>query len=298
MPTEEVIDKVYLPYSRSEVAAHFLNAKHVDYFAASAKRYRAFKSRHSGELHGMGLTPDVKRGRQIEKDERFWTLTALKSIHDAGNWKETLARAFQEQRASADVSRLLGLIEDSGDLRLWFEVDMPSPESYRAALAAGMTRRHFIPYVLDASHGRTGLEGPTQVDALLADEKNGFAVLFEAKVLSDIACQVTFDVFRNQIARNIDVMLDRRQREGLPERDPEHTFFCLLTPRWFREKPESRLYGRILNEYRQNPDALRRDLPHRDEVDFAAVARRIGWLTFEDCNEIHPGSCPWLKAPA
>lgn len=37
---------------------------------------------------------------------------------------------------------------------------------------------------------------------------NGVAVIFEAKVLSDISTHVTFDLARNQLARNIDVMLD------------------------------------------------------------------------------------------
>ncbi len=36
----------------------------------------------------------------------------------------------------------------------------------------------------------------------------GVAVLFEAKVLSDISCRIEYDATRNQIARTIDVMLE------------------------------------------------------------------------------------------
>ena len=36
----------------------------------------------------------------------------------------------------------------------------------------------------------------------------GVAVIFEAKVLSDISAHVTFDLARNQLARSIDVMLE------------------------------------------------------------------------------------------
>jgi len=58
--------------------------------------------------------------------------------------------------------------------------------------------------------------------------------------------------------------------------------------------PYSRLYGFLHEEYKQNPDALARDLPHRDE-EWSALARRLGWLTFEDINEVLPGACPWLN---
>jgi hypothetical protein len=36
----------------------------------------------------------------------------------------------------------------------------------------------------------------------------GVAVIFEAKVLSDVSTHITFDVARNQLARTIDVMLE------------------------------------------------------------------------------------------
>jgi hypothetical protein len=39
------------------------------------------------------------------------------------------------------------------------------------------------------------------------------------------------------------------------------------------------------------------DLPHRRE-DWSSVARRIGWATFEDCRQIEPAACRWLKAPS
>jgi hypothetical protein len=40
-----------------------------------------------------------------------------------------------------------------------------------------------------------------------------------------------------------------------------------------------------------------RDLtPHRSEADLASVTRWLGWLTWEDCNRVLPGACPWLPA--
>jgi hypothetical protein len=132
---------------------------------------------------------------------------------------------------------------------------------------------------------------------VLLNPGNGFAVLFEAKVLSDTACQVSFDALRNQIARNVDVMLE--SNNSLPEplslRRPERTLFALLTPEVFRAHPHSRLYGWLMNEYHSEPSALARDIPHRASADWPVVARRIGWLTWEDCEGVLPGACPWLK---
>jgi hypothetical protein len=54
--------------------------------------------------------------------------------------------------------------------------------------------------------------------------------------------------------------------------------------------------GWLVRDYRDHPAALQRDLPHRTGTDFAAVASRLGWLSWEDCNEVLPGACPWLSA--
>ena len=51
--------------------------------------------------------------------------------------------------------------------------------------------------------------------------------------------------------------------------------FVLLTPELFRQHPHSRLYGWLLDEYRRQPDALAKDLPHRS-TDWSAVSGRIG----------------------
>jgi len=165
-----------------------------------------------------------------------------------------------------------------------------------------LTKRQFIPYVVDAAHRpdsdkiRRGLEGPTHLDALLLNEENGFAVFFEAKVLSDISHGISFDVARNQIARNVDVMLETNPDLPRPlnQRDPARTLFALLTPRYFREDPSSRHYGMLLPQYQTNPASLGRDIPHRTDVDWPGVSRRLGWLTFEDCHEVQVGACPWL----
>jgi hypothetical protein len=111
---------------------------------------------------------------------------------------------------------------------------------------------------------------------------------------------VGFDVLRNQLARNIDVMLQANLnlQKPLAQRRPERTCFVLITPEIFRDHPESRLYGWLMQDYRSGAAALERDLPHRHRAgtDLGSVASRLGWLTWEDedCNQVLPGAWPWL----
>lgn len=306
------IDPVYLPFSAEQLRGHFAPTAgrsadeqarhHLQRYLASAERYHSFQA---GHLDRRGLP--LSRSRtpcQIEKDERFWVVTCLMSYFHSTDRTERLGAlmrlCFGDTPPLADVASWDECL--SGRLHLFFEANLPSPPSYKRWLGENLDQRQIIPYVLDAGRRsgtddiRGGLEGATHVDAILLNADNGFAVLFEAKVLSDISYQVSFDMMRNQIARNIDVMLE--QNDNLPEplslRQPERTLFALLTPEIFRQHPHSRLYGWLMNEYHTNSMALARDIPHRQSVNWSQVARRIGWLTWEDCERILPGSCLWL----
>jgi hypothetical protein len=93
--------------------------------------------------------------------------------------------------------------------------------------------------------------------------------------------------------RDVDRAPEHGHAVRVSKRDPERTLFALLTPRLFQEAPHSRLYGSLMEDYRSTPESLARDLPHR-EADWAQLSRQIGWLTWEDCEEVLPGACPWL----
>lgn len=133
----------------------------------------------------------------------------------------------------------------------------------------------------------------TKVDAVFVNRKTGFGVMFEAKVLSDISCEVTFDPFRNQLARNIDVMIDKADG-GFLATDPAKRLLALLTPQVFKAKPSTRYYGLLYHEYKRNPHLLAEHLDHRDARTLTQVPSRLGWLTFEDCVRACPTCCPWL----
>jgi hypothetical protein len=189
---------------------------------------------------------------------------------------------------------------DPGKLELFVEVSLPPPGGYRQALAAHLEEwvliLHVLESALEALASGQALEGATKADALLVSSETGFAVLFEAKVLADASGGIRFDVLRNQLARNIDVMLDANPnlQEPLTLRQPGRTCFVLLTPEIFRDHPEGRLYGWLMRDYQTHAGALQRDLPHRAGTDLASFAKRLGWLTWEDCNRVQPGACSWL----
>jgi hypothetical protein len=303
--SEDVLDPIYLPFSAATLAKHFapvgvsVNSPddYLRYYQASADRYRAFLQTDLGQK-ALPLTA-LRSPCQIEKDERFWTAACWLQIFYASNRVATLTRLMTDCFGSQPPLATLRSWEEcfEGDLRLYFEAHLPSPTSYKTWLRANLRQRNLVPYVLRAASrvGNRDFEGATHVDALLVNASNGFAVLVEAKVLSDISYQVSFDVARNQLARNIDVMLEQNPllEPPLRERDPDKTLFVFQSPAMFKTNPRARLYGWLLQDYK-NPDAILRDLPHRGGRDWGAVASRIGWLTWEDCESAFPGTCKWL----
>jgi hypothetical protein len=161
------------------------------------------------------------------------------------------------------------------------------------------------------SREAASLEGNTNVDALLSgyDETGDRMrhVFIEAKFLSDISTSITYLPVRNQIARNIDCVMEvMTSIDGEGKRNwtsLDDFWFILLTPGMFRTEAyggsvctpiealvpsRSRLYCYKMNDYLQ-PGLLKQDLPHRNELadqQWSQVSSRVGWLTYEsivDC---------------
>ena len=306
---DTVLHPVYLPFTEAQLAEHFAPIagragrdeaqRHLAYYRDSVTRLADFNA--APKPAGKDARTLTRRARQIEKDERFWVVAALMGVFHAPDRVRRLGELLSVALGPTPPIDGLATWQEAlaGELHLFFEANLPSPPTYRQWLRGHIADRALIPYVHEAAaDAGERLEGPTHVDALLLAEDNGFAVLFEAKVISDADSKVSFDVMRNQLARNIDVMLDANP--GLPaplsKRAPERTCFVLLTPEVFRDHPHSRLYGWLLPSYQTDPLSLARDLCHRDRqaLDWPAVSRRLGWLTFEDCECVTPGACSWL----
>lgn len=309
--SEEVLHEKYLPFSATQVERHFApvaaaqDGRHSAYFRGSIEGHVAYL-----QTTARGLKGNVRQGRQFEKDERFWIVAALMSLfHNAGPDDKRLdAIALLLQRAQlqppADFPTWQAALGDA--LHLFFEVNLPSPLKYRQWLRDHIDERCLIPYVHERAEGSgLRLEGATKADAVLLSTKTGVCVVFEAKVLSDVSKDITFDVGRNQLARLIDVMLEpaptTRVGSPLARRDPELTSLVLVTPSLFHRRhsnglDKSRLYGWLMEAYTDpGSRVLQQHLPHRDAVDLASVPQRLGWATWEDFNAALPGSCAWLE---
>lgn len=311
-----IIDPDYLPFSIDLLRNHFAPSsgddrdadgdRHLRYYLASAQRYGESCVRH-GDRMGLPISL-LRKPCQIEKDERFWIATCLMSYFYSEDRIESLSKLLKSCFGDApcigkfaEWKEALGRAED---LFLFFEVNLQSPPSYKRWLRENLQVRQFIPYVRDAAHRPDGslrehLEGPTHVDALLLNRENGFSVLFEAKVLSDVSCKVEFDCMRNQIARCVDVMLESNSglAEPLNRRNPDLTLFALVTPGVFKEQRfrHTRLYGGLMDRYGAHPESLSDDLPHRAGKDWSGFEKRLGWISWETCNKILPDSCPWIE---
>ncbi len=303
----EVLDGTYLPFTETQLLNHFTkvkyrgecvrNEKHLSYYKNSIQRYHQYLA-DTPDRKGRPLT-EMKGPCQIEKDERFWVASCMMTMFYDERRLQMLQKLFTE--VFGGTPPLVGL--DSwrecldGDLELFFEATLPSPPSYKNWLQKNVNERQFIPYVLHAAHKKSHLEGPTHLDAMLINPHNGFAVIVEAKVLSDISYDVTYDATRNQLARVIDVMLDKNDKlcEPLSLRNPERTLFLLLTPEMFKINLSSRLYGSKFTDYKKNLDSLATDLPHRKNLNWLMIRRRLGWLTWEDFHRTNKDCCPWLS---
>jgi len=302
-----VMHPVYLPFTKGEFSGHFAGVKregkcagaaeqHVRYYRESIERYGKFGEKCRNR-QGKPLS-ELRRPCQIEKDEKFWTAACLMTVFQSENRPQELISLFK--KAYGDVPPITDIDNweecVDGMLHLFFEPNLPSPQEYKQWLRTHLSRQQFIPYILDSDNGRKNLEGATNVDAMLLNSERGFAVIIEAKVLSDISYQVTYDVMRNQIARNIDVMLEPNDTvcDPLRGRDPNKTLFLLLTPRIFKDNPTTRLYGYKMNAYQKDPQSLQHEFPHRKDCDWESLSRRLGWLTWEDFRAVNRDCCRWL----
>lgn len=301
-----MLHETYLPFSKEVFKEHFIRSskdlesidKHIKRYEASIENYKFYETKQK--------LNNIENIRQIEKDETFWTASSLMTIFYSNKrsfeLQRLLTKAFGEEPPLDNFSCWEDCLD--GELKLFFEPNLPSPEEYLMWLKENVMEQNFIPYIIEKAKNekggfRSNLEGPTNIDALLINSTNGFAVLIEAKVLSDISYETINNSMRNQIIRNIDVMLSSNSGLAKPlnKRKPENSLFSLLTPELFRKNCKSRLYGYVFKEYKTNPEQIRIDLPHRklDKEKCEKISKRIGWITWEDLKSVNNDCCKWIK---
>lgn len=279
-----------MPFKEKQILKYFDNKNHLDYFKNSLVNYKKYTDQ------GKDCpVSDFRELRQAEKDERFYTTRTFinlfeREVGDRNNiLKLLLSKAFGEKppfekniKYPKDWSNFL-----NGNLELSLEHVGAAPKEYKEFLSTNLEKRHFVKYVLEAGKNkdksslfRLDLEGSTHVDAFIENKSSGFKIYVEAKFLSDISCDVSYDVTRNQLARNIDVMLEDKNGRSL---------FLLITPGFFKNNPYTRLYGYKMKDYLSNHLTLMADLCHRKNIEpyeWKLITERIAWITWEDLTEL------------
>lgn len=115
------------------------------------------------------------------------------------------------------------------------------------------------------------VEGESEIDAVISTNRH--LIFIEAKLGSDISTRTTYDSSRNQIARNIDCLLESASgREA---------YFWMLA----RDSSSGRMYSQLLNHYRANPDLLARLLPHRDAAAVRRVCKCVAVILWRDLKD-------------
>jgi hypothetical protein len=231
------LDDLFLPYSADELRLHFVDS---DIDGEDPERHlKRWRSR-------IAAAP-AKDPSFLHRDETLWTAGALLAVQRQANsvdlWLAVMSQLFGPIPPTGERlewSDLLG-----SDLKLFFEVGLPSPPGYRAWLGEHLDERQaLLTQRLVAKERGQSLEGRTHLDALLLSPGTGFALHFEAKVLSDIDPKTTHDSLRNQLARNIDCLAAAAgEHPVLAARRPERSFIVMLTPELFRRNWHSRRYG-------------------------------------------------------
>jgi len=334
MENNKGMHEKYLPFKEEKVKEHLYGGKteskieesqktQLEKIRGSISNFEKYQKKNDS-LECKTLT-ELRSPCQVQKDERFWTMNTLLHIFYSPNRTNKLIQLFKKGYRQ-DILKSIGLngweeCFGSEKLELYFEVYLSSPAEYKDWLSKSYSdsrkeklpnTHQIIPYVLasacqkntkkiadsnDEIIIKNNIEGSTRVDAMIINPENGFGVIIEAKVSSDISVFTTYDLSRNQIARSIDVMLEANKDMYFPfkERDPGKTIFLLLTPEIFRNNPLTRLYDYKMRDYRdpeKGVDYLKEDLPHRTKENLKNIPSRIGWLTWEDIKKEVNSQCP------
>jgi hypothetical protein len=138
----DVLNEIYLPFPEEQLREHFAPVgtdetsadRHLDYYRKSVQAYRDWVT--NPPAGSRARQSQVKRrALQMQKDERFWIVTALMSIFHSRQRLPLVAALLR--RCLGDVPHMEGLssweqaLGPGQELRLFFEVSLPTPPEYQ-----------------------------------------------------------------------------------------------------------------------------------------------------------------------
>ncbi len=243
-----------------------------------------------------------KKLKTINHDEPWVSLIALYSIFGDQSDMENPNRIDAINYVLKNCG-VLGLQLDSVD-EIWVEHQMHEILSYRKYLRDKLDQEIFHLYpdrreIIDnkLKKENASFEGNTNLDIYISGKRNKKMkyIFIEAKFLSDISYQISYNPVRDQISRNIDAGIDFCDKKKI---DYSDFYFLLLTPKIFRPEEFGDIKKSAINEFvpgrgrmycykmldYKNHINLKESLPHRKLSDgkWKTMSSNIGWITFED----------------
>ncbi len=137
-------------------------------------------------------------------------------------------------------------------------------------------KSHPVRYIREQSDehlkAKKPLESRTHVDAVIETDK--LIIFFEIKYTSDISHSTTFNPYRNQLARLIDVGLEEAKSSG------KEVLVILSTPSTLFER-RSRLYYYKVQEY-SDPLMIQKDIGWRPVKQIEENLLAVKWIALEE----------------
>jgi hypothetical protein len=232
---------------------------------------------------------------QTTAEQRASVLNALRSpgrILKEKVWTYLVADILDNAQDQAPFLELLcgrGFVHQGARLEPWFEAQPISPR------LGTRGKDHESNSKIDLAFGAVVRRGTTGNGIAFDDTQAHKWVCFvEGKFLEDAATRITNDPYRNQLERDIDSLLC-----FLPSGSfPDMLHFTILTPRKFKERPRSRLYGYRIEEYWNDRSLIVADLAafelgYRTKCDDVkrfleeqVEALEIHWAAYEQILEL------------
>lgn len=216
----------------------------------------------------------LKRILNSSDSEDFLTWSVFRPLMDVRPLSKWMVPFFQKGLKRWEVFEKRDL--DEAVLKFWHgrkSKEYYPPREHDEWLKSKLERSAILKYRERAKVGKR-LEGPTEVDLVIETPES--LTFVEAKYLSDIDCQTSYDRCRDQIIRNIDVGSHQAEMRR------KKFFFILLTPEWYER---SRLYWFKMIDYMRDPNRINEKVPYRS-INFEEVSRSIGWILWRDVIEI------------
>ena len=211
---------------------------------------------------------DIKRIFTSSSSEDYvtWNILQLLSLLNKSDWwKEILSCA---KKYNPDIE--INFQEDDLPIcQTW--PHLPSPIEYEKNSRKRMSQSRNPEWVA-RSKNPLPVEGLSEIDIFF--EGTNYVVFIEAKLFRDLSMNTTYDPERNQIVRNIDILLD--------------TCIGKIPAFWMivRDTDPRHAYVQLMQKYQNNYKHLYDLLFHRKEEEILRVTKNLSIILWKDVYKI------------